>query len=486
MTWDPVFVSRRGRRAFLRGAGGLALAIPFLPSLAPKHAQAQAKPSLRFAMMLSQYGRDVLRWSPALAEAQLTEHDGVYVSPLSDIDGPISYILSEAFDPVRNKLSVVQGLDELAPYGLHNASLPTTGSARDPSSAEGFGYSIDCVLEESKTFYSSAPVVSALRTAPGDASTAWRDHSTFSWTSRAKLGESIQSEWNPETIYQRYFDPTVVADQVARAERVRGLTDRVFENYRAVMTGSKIGKADRERLDNYMSLIREVDGALTIRPQACGRAGAPQPPTQEMEAVHSAMIDLEVAALACGTTKIVMHCIVQGATSQDEDLHGPAHAGPGRNATLSDPVSRAAIHKRWQMTRVAEFLTKLDAVMEEDGTTLLDNTLFIYGNEDGDGSHKHVDLPVLVAGGQGRIRTGYYIDFRPRPFYEGTWGRALGRPYNQLLVTAFRALGLEPAEYQRFGQRGFGPYDVAPDANAPHYAPFLKDPDATLPFLYNG
>jgi hypothetical protein len=439
---------------------------------------------MRFAMMLSQYGRDVLRWSPQLTDAQLTNHDGVYAAPLSVIHGPISYILGEAFDPVRNKLSVIQGLDELAPYGLHNWSLPTTGSARDPRTADGSTYSIDCVLEESSTFYPSQPAVGAIRTAPGDASTIWRDHSTYSWTSRTQRGQSIQSEWNPQTIYQHYFDPGFISQQAARAERVKGLTDRVFENYRATMTSRKIGAADRERLDHYMSLMRALDTSLAVLPQACGKAGAPEAPTMIMDAVHSAMIDLEVAALACGTTKIVMHSIVQGASNQDEDLHGPAHAGPGPNAQLSDPVSRAAIHKRWQMGRVAEFLTKLDAVKEADGSTLLDNTLFIYGNEDGDGSHKHVDLPVVIAGGQGKIRTGYYIDYRPRPFYEGTWGRPLGRPYNQLLVTAFHALGLAPAEYHRFGDRGFGPYDVAPDENAPHYAPFLTDPDAPLPFLY--
>jgi hypothetical protein len=480
---DVVNFGRSGRRAFLRGAGGLVLAIPFLPSLAPKRAAARAQPPLRFAMMLSQYGRDVLRWSPQLTDAQLTNHDGVYAAPLQDIKGPISYILSEAFDPVRKKISVVQGLDELAPFGLHNSSLPTTGSARDPASANGFGYSIDCVLEESKAFYPSTPVAPAFRTSPGDASTIWRDHSSFSWTSRVKRGESLQGEWNPQAVYRRYFDPTFQAEQAARGERARALTDRVHENYRAAMTSKRIGAADRQRLDNYMALIREVDALLAVTPQSCDAALMPEAPTLVMETVHSAMINLEVAALACGTTKIVMHSIVQGSSNQDEDLHGPAHAGPGRNAQLSDPPSAAATHKRWQMARVAELLTKLDAVTEEDGTTLLDNTLFIYANEDGDGSHKHVDLPVLVAGGQGKLRTGYYIDYRPRPFFEGTWARPLGRPYNQLLVSAFHALGLAPQDYQRFGQRGFGPYDVAPHENAAHYAPFLKDPDAPLPFL---
>ena len=485
MSHGPVLFARRSRRAFLRDAFGYAVAIPFLPSLAPRPVSAQSQPEMRFAMMLSQFGRDVLRWSPQLSEAQLEVHDGVRAAPLSVIDGPISYILGEAFDPVRTKISVVQGLDELAPYGLHNWSLPTTGSARHPDEGGGFGYSIDCVLEESSAFYASTPAAAVLRTAPGGANTIWRDHSTFSWTSRTRQGESIQSEWSPHAIYHRYFDPVSLSEQAERAGRIRGLTDRVYESYRETMGSRRLGSADRQRLDAYMTLIRKVDENLAVKPVTCAEAVPPGEALQ-VEQMHSAMLDLEVATLACGITKIVMHCVVQGSPNPEEDLHGPAHDGPGLNAQLSDPVSRAAIHKRWQMERVAEFLTKLDAVPEEDGSTLLDNTLFIYGNEDGDGSHKHIDLPVLVAGGQGRLRTGYYIDYRPRPFFEGTWGRALGRPYNQLLVTAFHALGQKPSDYNRFGQRGFGPYDVAPNENAPHYKPFLEDPDQPLPFLYVG
>jgi hypothetical protein len=232
--------------------------------------------------------------------------------------------------------------------------------------------------------------------------------------------------------------------------------------------------------------MSQVDSALAVKPVECGRATDPGTPPTAVEAVHSAMIDMEVAALACGSTKVVMHAITQGSSDPKEDLHGPAHEGPGPKDGAGLPPSKAAIHNVWQMTRVAEFLKKLDAITEADGSTLLDNTLFIYSNEDGNGSHEHVDLPVIVAGGQDRIRTGYYMDFRPRPFYKGGFRTPLGRPYNQLLVTAFKTLGLAEADYQKFGQKGFGPYDVVPVANAAHYAPSIARRDDPLPFLFNG
>jgi hypothetical protein len=284
--------------------------------------------------------------------------------------------------------------------------------------------------------------------------------------------------------YDRYFNVAALQKMEARNARISSVTGRVFENYKQTVGGRRIGNDDRRRLDNFMSLMSQVDAALAVKPGACARAADPGAPPTGVEAVHSAMIDMEVAALACGTTKTVMHAITQGASDGKLDLHGPAHAGPGPNNGVGQPVSKAAIHNSWQMARVAEFLKKLDAVTEADGSTLLDNTLFIYANEDGNGSHEHLDIPVIVAGGQGKIRTGYYMDFRPRPFYTGTGKTPLGRPYNQLLVTAFKALGLAEADYQKFGQRGFGPYDVLPVANANHYTAALVDRDAPLPFLY--
>jgi hypothetical protein len=472
---------------FLRGAGGFSLAVPFMPSLVPAGARAAAaRPPIRFAMMLSLFGRDRTRWSPALGDAQLTQNMGVYTAKLTDIGGPISYILGPAFDPVRRKITIVQGLDELAPNGMHNCSLPTTGSARAPSGATGFGYSIDCVLEESTRFYSTRPAAGVLRTVPGDAGAIWGDFSSYSFTSRSRRGQHLQAEWSPKNIYDRYFNVASLQRIEARNARITAVTSRVYESYRQTIGGRRIGADDRRRLDHYMSLMSQVDAALAVKPVACARAADPGTPPAGVEAVHAAMMDMEVAALACGITKVVMHAITQGSSDAKADLHGPAHEGPGPRNGEGLPPSKAANHNVWQMTRVAELLRKLDAITEADGSTLLDNTLFIYSSEDGSGAHEHVDLPVIVAGGQGKIRTGYYMDFRPRPFYKGNFRAPLGRPYNQLLVTAFKALGLAEADYQKFGQRGFGPYDVLPVANAAHYAPSLARPDDPLPFLYAG
>jgi hypothetical protein len=60
--------------------------------------------------------------------------------------------------------------------------------------------------------------------------------------------------------------------------------------------------------------------------------------------------------------------------------------------------------------QLAYLLEKMDAV-KEDGKTLLDNSMILYGGAISDGNrHNHDDLPILLAGkGGGTISSGKFI-----------------------------------------------------------------------------
>jgi hypothetical protein len=481
------------RRFFLRGLGATTLAIPFLPSLAPRQAAADpVKPPRRFAMTLTFFGRDMFSWYPKIPEQSLTQVPGAYYAKLSAIQGPISYTLGSAFDPIRNKLSVIRGLDDTNQNWAHNNTLPSCGSSL------GNAYSIDAVLEKSSKFYATKPSVGALRLNPAtnEGAGMWSDQSTFSYDTDASGKTTwVQSEWDPKSVYNKYFNQAAVQEQTKTNNRVRSVTNAAYENFRTVVNGRRIGASDKKRLEDYMSLISQIDAKLAASAAFC--AGRQDPGSlSTAELLNSAMFDMAVAALACGMTNIVMHVISfytsdpNGSQGKpDYWYHQVSHDSRGLQAPDNPSNSLKAAFDKWQMGRVAELLTKLDSVAEFDGSTLLDNTLFIHSNEDGNGSHFHVDVPVLVAGGQGKLKTGYFIDFRPRPIAPayGSSYMTLGRPYNALLVTAFKALGLSEADYQLTGTPGFGKYDQVADAFKDAYAPFLgPHVDDPLPFLYNG
>ena len=82
-------------------------------------------------------------------------------------------------------------------------------------------------------------------------------------------------------------------------------------------------------------------------------------------------------------------------------------------------------------------------------------------------------MPVITAGSAGgQLVTGQYIDFG-------------GRLLNNLLVTIFRAMGLQPADYERSGVIGFGDYE---GLESQRYAAWVTESErrAALPYLYTG
>ncbi len=61
-------------------------------------------------------------------------------------------------------------------------------------------------------------------------------------------------------------------------------------------------------------------------------------------------------------------------------------------------------------------IEKMMTIEEADGTTLLDNSMVLYGSGISDGDrHDHVNLPVIVLGkGGGTLRAGQHLKCRAR------------------------------------------------------------------------
>jgi hypothetical protein len=473
------------RRMFLRGLS-TTLAIPFLPSLAPCRASAQAiEPQARFVFMGHYYGRDISVWYPK-TEPTAMSPEGVRYASLADMPGEISHAFGSAFDPVRKKMSILRGLDSMDFDNAHQFSQPLT--AGGTQGLPTFGYSLDAILEESSKFNRTLTKVGALRT-----SASTKENSlSFSFTSKSSYGQKIPTDWNPTTVYDKYFNAVTIEAAKGSIARKQAVSNRVFEDFKSVISNKRISHADQSRLDNYMTLLTSVEARLGLTLPACKSPAFGE--LMSAESVHASMIDMEVAALACGLTNVVVHGINHFSSdpaATDEAHHTAAHQNEALGSNTEKDVSQHATYDRWVMTRVAEMLVKLDGTDDGNGKTLLDNTFFLYGNTDARGYHVFYDMPVLVAGGQGKLALGQYIDFRPQPFTRVdpvNPDPVAGRPYNNLLVTLLKGLGLGEADYQKFNKVGFGSYGNFDQKLKSHYDPFLKPSElnAPLPFLYRG
>ncbi len=511
---------KKTRRQFLRGIGGATLVLPFLPSLLPREvAAATPTAPVRYLQIIDHYGAAIGAWhiNPSgvaksveksmnpIVVPNLQVTDGVYHCPLADVQGPLSPTFGPEFDAFRNKMAIIQGMDCLDMYyngkdrlDSHSPTIPTTAAGykkeieNNTTKNLNFAYSIDAVLAESRVVYPTPPAVDQLIVAPfHKLSDPYYEFGSFTWTSKGGSAQRVPAEMDMKKVYDRLFAKQAPHQAEATGPSRRKLaTDLVLEQYRAAINGHRIAAADRIRLDNYMTFLSEAARRLGL-PSApaldCGSVKAPVAKTGEDYEAGAA--DMIVAALACGATRVaswtIMHHYSDIDFSNNDD-----HAAGHESSHL--PGGIQAQHNRFSALRLADILAKLDALTEADGRTLLDNTIVYYANEDSLGGHTHYELPIVLAGGGGKLRMGQHYDFRPRPLVPaefnvaaGTFQQQLGRPLNSLLVTLLQAMGLTPQDYQKFGKLGFGEYDRHFADHAAHYAPFKTDAakNQPLPFL---
>ncbi|MEM6960023.1 MAG: DUF1552 domain-containing protein [Myxococcota bacterium] len=430
------------RRMFLRGATGASLAIPFLPSMVAK-GQAGGTP-LRYVQWATTHGQYDDRFFPS--DAMLRDvGDGVRAGRLSDLGGSISSVL-RPFDRIRDRISVLGGLDVLHQRNNHNASAPTCGSTnwgRDGDSAcdshncVPFGHSVDAVLEDHMRA-SGLPVRrSALRLTPGSSvSGKW---GSFCWRDGERIRDGFDST--------RGAMSAVFSGESAESVQQFDVVDRVVDDYRRVRDSGRIGRRDQQRLDQYLTLLSEVQSGRGRGGTMMSCAAPPQQEERNYLAEHQNAVDIATAALACGATTVVAYHVVQGVSeSGDMESDGVKHHSWAHQPADKD---KHAYMQQVRYSLFARFVENLHGMEDADGNTVLYNSLLYASTElskPGHGSGHLQHMPLVVAGeAGGRMRTGEYVHFG-------------GRPINNFLVGIFDAFGLQPSDYER-GRVGFGDYD---------------------------
>jgi hypothetical protein len=116
------------------------------------------------------------------------------------------------------------------------------------------------------------------------------------------------------------------------------------------------------------------------------------------------MYDLMALAFQTDSTRVVSFAVAPEGSNRpfptlgiSEGYHFLTH-----HMGNQEKVLKVAKIERWYMERFARFLKQLDGMKEADGTSVLDNSMIVYGCAIGDGNlHNHDQLPVVLAGGGG-------------------------------------------------------------------------------------
>jgi hypothetical protein len=489
MKYDPI-----SRRFFLQGMGQFTLALPFLPSLLARSALA-ATPPLRFVAIRSWYGQTAANWYSNLdASGILTQQaPGVFGRQISTLSGPVNRVIGTRFDGVKHKMSLLLGLDVVQQGGPdpdHNDSSMLCASTYSTFAGEtqpDFPYSVDVILENNPLIYptGSSPKVRVLRLAPA----LEQSNGSFSWNKVNGIVQRIPSQSNAQSIFQALFGGSTGGGTGRTGDQLKSLViDKVLPDLNRLIGSTKLSSADKTRVSNYADVLRDLQTRLQTSPAPtqCTNPSL-NSDTSQMRSAYSNHIDIAVAALACGLTRVVT---IEARHFEDNpNYNGTAFHEPS-HVESSDSDSKSLTYNTWIADRVAELFNKLNAVIEPDGSRLLDNTIAFWGNElsSRQNWHRQENMPVLIAGAQSKLKAGWIYDYRTRPFrYYANRGDfpSTGRPYNELLITLMSALGLSPANWEKDGQQGFGSYNKGGYYNG-EYDAYLSNKRATLPLYYLG
>ena len=398
------------RRTFLKGMQAT-LALPLLDAMIPAMtalAQTPAKAVRRLGFVFIPMGCDHARWTP--------EGTGA-LDQLSPILSPL--------EPVKEQLTVVTNMELQNSYpGTHdtsNSGFLSAAFAKHTESSDYFlGTTADQVAAKQmgqETQLRSLELSMDLNPLAGVCNNGYACVYTncLSWSSPTT---PLPSEAHPRLVFERLFgEGGSLAERRAALKSRASLLDS-FDDDIARLKGA-VGTADRARVDQYLDSIREVERQIqraeaaasdNLLPDLDRPVGVPQSFGDHAKL----MFDLQALAFQADITRVVTFQLTRELSNRTypeigvPDPHHPtSHHG-------GDPEKLAKIAKinTFHVSLFAEFLQKLQATPEGDGT-LLDNTVYLYGSGMGNSSlHDHVNLPILVAGGAATgMRGGRHIRY---------------------------------------------------------------------------
>src|SRR5579862_306979 len=400
-----MLITRRSipRRTFLRAAGA-AMALPMLDAMTPAFAVEKARP-IRMSFIEVPNGIMNLNgeWTPKTegADFELTST----LQPLAQF---------------RDRMLVLTGLDQQQSAGLNfevggdhpracTAWLTGThakmtsgadlhaGVSADQIAAKEFGKYTQ--LASLEVGLETPEVVGACESAYGCAY-----YNTISWRNDTT---PLPIENRPRAIFERLFGDSGTTDPKVRAA-LRADDHSILD----VVNGSvkrlraKLGGADRNKIDQYLDAVRDVERRMQLAekqgdrdlPQVTAPGGIPS----VFSDYYKLMADLMVLAWQTDMTRVTTFQIghEMSGRAYPELGFGDSHHSCTHHHGDPEKIAKTAQINTFHTKMLAYYLEKLRSTPDGEGS-LLDHSMVLYGGALSDGNlHLYTSLPLLlVAGG---------------------------------------------------------------------------------------
>ena len=205
-----------------------------------------------------------------------------------------------------------------------------------------------------------------------------------------------------------------------RREQQKSILDFVRDD--AAALERQLGGRDRQKLDQYLTSVREIEHQIERSEQF---RDVPNPTTVCPAGVPTSfqdhirlMYDMMILAFQTDSTRIATFLIAGEGSNRNFPEIGIAegHHNLSHHLNKPEPMDKIAQIDQWYMHQFARFLEKLEETKDVDGTSILSNSMIMYGSGNSDGNHHtHLNLPIVLAGRGGGLLTGRYLRFKSKP-----------------------------------------------------------------------
>jgi len=390
---------RLDRRAFLRGIGGISLALPVLDAMG---AEVTDQIPRRFCAIYTANGMSLPKEEHKISEWSWFPSSG----PGKDFTFGKS---TEPLAPFREKLSFMGNLyhpngPKADPHTCSDMWL-TGAPLQNPKPGTYNTAGLDQVIAlHTKQFCRQPSLVLSI-----DAGTGYLSRTgTISYNLD---GRPIPAENNPRRIFDRLFraDHSSLQAEHAQLQRRIKLVDAVAESAKSL--DQQLGQTDRERMDQYMTSLSEVESRLIasekwidipLKKQDYSHLNLDATNEGDPAEYYRNMFELIALAFDADITRSVTFMLNREDGMGISDTF-PLKLGLSKthhnlsHATDKEGQEHFAKYDLFLSHRIAHFLEQMNTYQDRNGS-VLDNTIVMFGSG-ASTTHNSHNLPTLVAGG---------------------------------------------------------------------------------------
>jgi hypothetical protein len=238
------------------------------------------------------------------------------------------------------------------------------------------------------------------------------NNSIYTTLSFRDADSPLPMETNPRKVFLQLFGEGDTPQQrAAIGNQTNSILDLILDDTKKLQ--GRLGNGDRALLDGYLESVREIERrAQMAAAKDMSSLQIPNAPVGEQEDFGEQvklMFDLIALAYQADLTRVVAYVTAAEGTNRTYNHIGISDAfhPMSHHANDLDRLNKLAKIQTWHVEKFSEFIAKMAATPEGQGT-LLDHSIFMFGSNMSN-SDRHDNYPVpniLVGGGNGKMKVG--------------------------------------------------------------------------------